>query len=150
MTANSAIADWHRIWVSIRQHGWTSLALLPTHGGLNVLRLAETLAATGRLQGQRPVTVIDGTGARLEAVGRLLESIDDAVERGAWVVVPVDALADNPTSIAIVQGTSAVLLIVRLGESSLGTARDILETVGRDRFLGSVVLDEASGAILEQ
>jgi hypothetical protein len=64
------------------------------------------------------------------------------------VIVPVDAIAENPSAIALVQGTSAALLVLRLGESLLASAQGTLEAIGRKRFLGSVVLDGASNAVL--
>jgi hypothetical protein len=142
-------SDWQRIWLSIRQHGWTSLAIVPSHTGLDVAELAEALAATGRLQGQRPVTVVNAMGTELEGARQLIESINESVDRGAWVVVAVDTVADSPTSIAIIQAVSSALLVVRLGESLLGAAQATLDAVGRGRFLGSIVLDETSKIVLE-
>jgi hypothetical protein len=140
--------EWQRIWFSIRQQGWTSLALVPSHPGIDVVQVAETLAATGRLQGEHPVHVVNGTGAQLENVQQVLESVATGTDRGDWVIVPVDAIAENPSAIALVQGTSAALLVLRLGESLLASAQGTLEAIGRKRFLGSVVLDGASNAVL--
>ncbi|MEO6236664.1 MAG: hypothetical protein ABIQ52_06660 [Vicinamibacterales bacterium] len=140
--------EWQRIWFSIRQQGWTSLALVPSHSGIDAVKVAEAFAATGRIQGERPVKVINATGVHLEGVQHLIESVAAAVGRGEWVIVPVDAIAENPSAIAIVQAASAALLLVRLGESLLASAQNAIEAVGRERFLGSVVLDESSNAVL--
>jgi hypothetical protein len=61
--------------------------------------------------------------------------------RGDWVIVPVDAIDVNPSSVPIAQATSASLLVVRLGQSMLTSARNAIEVVGRERLLGSIVLD---------
>lgn len=134
--------EWQRIWFSVRQHGWTSLALVPSHPGIGVLRFAEALAATGRVQGERPVTVIDATALHMENLQQLTESIAAAVTRGDWVIVPVETISENPSAIAIIQATSSALLLVRLGESLLTSAQNALHAVGRDRFIGSVVIGE--------
>ena len=47
------------------------------------------------------------------------------------MIVPVDPIAENPSSVPIVQATSAALLVVRLGESLLASARSAIEVVGR-------------------
>jgi hypothetical protein len=140
--------EWQRIWFSIRQQGWTSLALVPSHSGIDAVKVAEAFAETGRVQGERPVSVINATGVQLENVQQLIESVAATVNRGEWVIVPVDAIAENPSAIAIVQGTSAALLLIRLGESLIASAQNALDAVGREKFLGSVVLDEASNAVL--
>jgi len=94
--------EWQRIWFSIRQQGWTSLAIVPSHSGIDVVRVAETLAATGRLQGEHPVNVVNGTGAQLEHVQQVLDSVTTGTDRGDWVIVPVDAIDENPSAIALV------------------------------------------------
>ena len=60
--------------------------------------------------------------------------------RGEWVIVAVDPIADHPSVVPLVRAASAALLVVRLGESSLASAQAAIDTVGRTRFLGSVVL----------
>ena len=140
--------EWQRIWFSIRQQGWSSLTLVPTHAGIDGRKVAEAFAATGRVQGERPVSVINGEGIHLEGVQHVIEAIEAAVSRGEWVIVPVDAIAENPAAIAIVQAASASLLLVRLGESLLTSAQNAIDAVGRERFLGSLVLDKSSNAVL--
>jgi hypothetical protein len=140
--------EWQRIWFSIRQQGWNSLALVPSYSGIDAKKVANAFAATGRMQGERQVSVIDATGVHLDSVQQVVEAVAAAVARGEWVIVPVDAIDDNPSAIAIVQAASSALLLIRLGESRLNAAKNALEAVGRERFLGSVVLDESSNAVL--
>lgn len=140
--------EWQRIWFSIHHQGWTSLALVPSHPSIDVVKVAETLALTGRMQGERPVTLVNGTGVQLEKVQQVIELVASTVARGEWVIVPVDAITENPSAIAIVQAASAALLLIRLGDSLLAAAQNTLDAVGRERFLGSVVLDAGSNAVL--
>jgi hypothetical protein len=133
--------EWQRIWLSIRNHSWSSLALVPPDSSLDVTMVAETLAVIGRLESDHGVTVINAAGVQLSSVQQVVDSITAAVARGERVIVPVDSFADNPSSIAIAQATSAALLVLRLGESGFRVARQALDAVGRERFLGSVVLD---------
>ena len=140
--------EWQRIWFSIRNQGWTSLALVPSHSGIDVVKVAEALADTGRVQGDRPVTVVRATDVQLAKVQQIIDVVAETVSRGELAIVPVDAITENPSAIAIVQAASAALLLVRLGESLLTSAQSTLEAAGRERFLGSVVLDQASNAVL--
>jgi hypothetical protein len=138
-------SDWQRIWFSARHRDWSSLALVPTDAGVQLGRMAEMLATTGRLHGERPVSVVSATGVQLEGVQPVVDSIAALTARGENVIVPVDPVADNPAAIAILRACSAALLVVRLGESQFTTAQNTLEIVDRDRFLGSVVLERGSG-----
>jgi hypothetical protein len=138
--------EWQRIWFSIRHQRWSSLALVPSHPAIDVYHVAEMLAATARRQGERPVSIISGIGVQLENVEKVIESVVGATSRGDWVIVPVDAIADNPSAIALVQSATAALMVLNLGESLLSSAQAALDAVGRDRFLGSIVLDASKPA----
>jgi hypothetical protein len=134
-------SEWQRIWFAIRQHTWSSLALVPSHAGIDVVKIAQTLVATGRLQGERPVGLVDATGVQLANVQQVIAELNAAGERGEHAIVPLDAIHDNPSTIAIAQAASIALLVVRLGESLLGPAQTTLDVVGRSRFIGSIVVD---------
>jgi hypothetical protein len=135
--------DWQRIWFSTRQENWQSLALIPSDHGVDVLRVAEALVAIGRQHGERKVNLLNATNLHLENVQDRIESMTGMTRRGEWVIVAVDPVVENPSAAAIVRAASAALLVVRLGESFLASSRAAIDTIGRERFLGSVVLDSA-------
>ena len=140
--------EWQRIWFAARQHGWNSLALVPSHRGIDVLAIAKALAATGRAHGERPVGVVDATGVQLENVQQVIATLAALPARGESALVPVDPIDDNPSAVAIVRAASAALFVVRLGESLLRPADTAIEVIGRHRFLGSIILDDASRPVL--
>jgi hypothetical protein len=133
--------DWQRIWLSTRQQNWSSLALIPSDSDVEVTGVAESLAATGRQYGERPVSLLNAKGTQLANIRQLLDTLSTMTGRGDWVIVQVDPIGENPSSVPIVQATSASLLVVRLGESLLGSARAAIEVIGRAHFIGSIVLD---------
>src|SRR5688572_42767 len=133
--------QWQRIWFSMRQHTWTSLALVPSHAGIDVVKVAEMLVTTGRLQGERPIDLVDATGVQLANVQQIIASLASIGEHGTSAIVPVDPIMENPSAVAIVQASSVALLVVRLGESLVGTAQSTLDLVGRPHFIGSIVVD---------
>jgi hypothetical protein len=140
--------DWQRLWLATREHQWTSLAIIPSDSGIDCRGVAESLITTGRIHGERPVSLLSGVGVQLAGVSQILDSISAMTEHGDWVVVPVDPIADNPSTVPIVQATSAALLVVRLGESLLGSAHATIKAVGRERFLGSIVLGEGGRQLI--
>jgi hypothetical protein len=137
-------SEWQRIWFAARQRDWSSLALVPTDASADVVRVAENLVATGQLLGERPVSVVKATGVQLEGVQQVIDSIAAIAARGDRTIVPVDPIADNPAAIAILRACSAAVLVVCLGESLLTVAETTADIVGRDRLLGSVVVDPRS------
>jgi hypothetical protein len=137
-------ADLQRLWFSTCEHHWNSLAIIPSDGGIDVRGFAESLVETGRACDERPVNLVSGVGIQVAGVHQVVDSIDFMTGRGDRVIVTVDPIADNPGALPIVRAVSAALLVVRLGESLLGSAHATIEAVGRQRFLGSVVLREGS------
>jgi hypothetical protein len=138
--------DWQRIWLAARQKDWASLVLVPNDASVDVVRFAEMLAKTGRVHGERPVSVVNATGVQLGEVEATIEAITQTTNRGERVVVPVDPIGDHPAAIAILRASSAALLLVRIGESELATARATIDIVGRERLLGSVVVKGGESA----
>jgi|RhiMetdeSRZDD1v2_1073273.scaffolds.fasta_scaffold228542_2 hypothetical protein len=145
--ASAPNSEWQRIWFSLRQHTWTSVALVPSHAGIDVVKVAGMLVATARLQGERPVDLVDATGVQIANVQQVIESLSSIAARGASSIVPVDPILENPSAVAIVRASTVALLVVRLGESLIGTAQTSLDLVGRSRFIGSIVVDGAADAV---
>jgi hypothetical protein len=138
--------DWQRIWLSASEKDWSSLVLVPNDDTVDAVRFAEMLAKTGRVHGERPVSVVSAVGVQLGEVEATIDSINETTNRGERVIVPVDPIADHPAAIAILRASSAALLLVRLGESELATAHSTIEIVGKERLLGSVVVKSAEPA----
>jgi hypothetical protein len=138
--------DWERLWFATRQKAWSSLAIIPSDPGIDAESIAESLVATGRIHGERQVSLLNARGVQLSGVHQFVDTLVAMTGRGDWVIVPVDPISDNPNAVPIVQATSAALLVVRLGESRLASAQTAIDTVGRDRFLGSIVLGGREGA----
>jgi hypothetical protein len=138
---SSATLDWERLWVATRQDNWTSLVVIPSDTGVDIKQVAESMVAAGRQHGEKPVSLLNATGAELNDVRQLVDKLNAITARGEWVIVAVDPIADNPSVVPLVRAASSALLVVRLGESLLASAQAAIDTVGRSRFLGSVVLD---------
>jgi hypothetical protein len=60
------------------------------------------------------------------------------VARQTVVVLPLPR--DNPVTVSVAQACDAAILCVFLGESSRVVNAQTIEQVGRERFLGTVIL----------
>lgn len=146
MTVEDGVPDknWQRLWFSLQSRAWSTLAIVPTDVGTDVTHIAERLAAVGQHYGAGPIDLLDAVGAEFSDTQGLVESIGETKARGRLVLVACDPLDVNPPTIPIVRSTSGVLLVVRLGESRLASARKVVEIVGRDRILGAITLDQSA------
>jgi len=131
---------WQRLWFSTLQSAWSSLAIVPSDSGIDTKTIAESLAAAGRQHAARAVQIVNGVGVAPSDVEVLAGSVTTAVGRGDLVLVPVDAIDENPSAIPLIRVCSAVLLAVRIGESRLASAKAVVETTGAANVVGSIVI----------
>ena len=122
----------------IERH-WTSLALVPVDDNVPVNYLAEILCALGRQHAEREVHLVDARGTRLAGVELVVNRITLLGET-ARVISVVDPLSQNPASLHIVRSMSAILLIARVGQSRLATAKETAVAIGPERIIGTVAL----------
>jgi hypothetical protein len=55
-------------------------------------------------------------------------------------VIVLDSLAVNPVSATVAQAADAVLLVIETGVSKLAAARRVMDSIGRERIVGCVMV----------
>jgi hypothetical protein len=141
VTSLASDPNMQRLWFSMLRFSWSSLAIVPTDAEYETSQLMEALVEVGRQHGAKPIRQVSGVGAALGDVQALTRSIREITDFGAYAVVSLDPIAQNPAALHIARATSGVLLAVRIGESLVASARSTVDAVGRDRIIGSIVLD---------
>ena len=135
--------DWQTLWFATRRTAWSSLAIIPSDVGVDASAIAVQLAATGQLHGERPVSLMNAQGIGLGDIQPFIDRLRELTGRGERVLVVLDPLPHNPGGLPIARAASHALLVVRLGWSLMGSARSAIEALGRERLLGSVVVEGA-------
>ena len=131
---------WQRLWYSTLPSAWSALAIVPADSGIDTKAIAESLAAAGRRDSSRSIQIVNGIGASANEVEGLAASVTAAVGLGDLVIVPVQAIDENPASIPLIRASNGVLLAVRIGESRVASAKAVIETAGGVTVVGSVVI----------
>lgn len=126
---------WEKIWLATQRRPWRSLAVIPAGPGAFTPRVAGALAEVGSRHLGVPVRVTDATGLTLSRLEAFL--VDLRARRGIIALGPV---LESPASLALARAADAVVLCLVLGESAISAAEQTIEEVGRERFLGSVLL----------
>jgi hypothetical protein len=132
---------WQRLWFTAAKKGWTSLAMVPTDAGIDVAGVADAFVAAGRENEPRTIQVLSSVGADGEAMTAIMANMTAAVGRGELVVIVTDPVQQNGATLAILRVTSAVLLVVKPKTSRIASARSLVASVGKDRVIGSIVVD---------
>jgi|RhiMetdeSRZDD1v2_1073273.scaffolds.fasta_scaffold30673_2 hypothetical protein len=139
-TEGSLTARWAPIWFNALRYSWSTLALVPAEPGLSAFTVGDALSAVGKLHRQSPVPVLNAQGLRLSETRAFTESMTTAVREQGVAITVVDSPLQSESAIAIVAAADAAILVVRLGAVRFASARRTVELIGRDRFLGTIVL----------
>jgi hypothetical protein len=137
---------WAQLWFSVERHPWSTIAVVPASPAEDSLSAARSLAGAGNTYREGGVALVDATRAQPSAIPGLVAAANEGVASGARVVIAVDSPLSNPAAIAIARAVDAALLAVPLGRSKIADARRTVETVGRDRFIGSIAIKGATTA----
>ena len=135
---------WAELWFMLERYAWSTLAVLPVRSGTDALGMAWGIASAGWLYRGGSVEIIDGTNAEPDTAADILLTAPALVAGGRKVVIPTDSPLTNPAAIAIARVADAVVLAVPLGTSKLADARRAIESVGRERFIGSIVMPQVT------
>ena len=136
-------ADWQRFWFSTLSDAarpWTSLTLMASGGSADVAAVAERIAVVAREHGGADVTVLTALDIAAADVPGLIARLTALGAEGTRVIVAADSPAENPAIIPLIRATSAVLLVVRIGESTVQANREMVEAIDRSKIIGSIVI----------
>lgn len=132
-------ADYQRIWVATQSRAWRTLAVVPVDAGVSTHEVANLITALGLHHGEL-VSVADLRYVRLNRVPAFLEVASELVNRGQRVVFAARSIKENLATIPLARAADGVILCVSLGATLLGSIEDAIEQIGKERFLGSLLI----------
>jgi hypothetical protein len=138
-------ADLQRIWLGTQSRAWRTLAVVPVGEGISSYEVASLITTLGLHQGE-PVGLADLRDVRLNRVGAFLDLVTELVSRGERVVFATRSITENLATIRLARAADAVILCVSIGSTSIGSAAETIEQIGKERFLGSMLIHPHDGA----
>jgi len=136
-----------QLWFSLQRFDWSSVVLLPADPDTSAFELARALHEVGRLTMGERLRLLDGRGLEISATAPMILDMSGAgpvrpagIEWSEKVLVVVDSVVSNPSSIPIALAADAVVLCLALGKTSLAAARETMKLVGPQRFIGCITV----------
>jgi len=126
------------LWFSLIKRDWSTLVLIPAHRLGSAVPLACALAEAGSALRRRPVTLLSAEGKDLIPTTEWIFPREPDDQHGR--VIALDPVAVNPMVIPVAQAAGAVLIVAEKGVADLATVRRTVETIGRQYFVGSVLI----------
>jgi hypothetical protein len=149
-TRPSAPGDsaWQKIWLAAQLRDWKSLAIVPGDKGASVVAVAQALVEMGWQHRGLPIGLADLRHVPLSHVDAATTQIRTHVKNGDRVLIALGSVFENPTTVALAQAADCAILCVTLGVTGIASAEQTIAEIGRERFLGSLVLHRQHTALL--
>jgi hypothetical protein len=141
-------AAWQRIWLAAQRSDWRSLAIVSGDKGRSTVGVAQMLLRVGWQHRGLPMGLADLCGVPLSHIDAAIAQVKAHVDNGDRVIVALGSIFENPTTVAIAQAADRALLCVTLGVTAMAGAEQTVEEIGRDRFIGTIILHADDGGLL--
>lgn len=137
-------ADWQRLWLGTQRRPWRTLAVVAGDHRISTYEVASLITALGLQRGES-ISMADVRDVSLGRVKPTLDFIGEIVAGGERVVFAARTISDNMATIPIARSADCVLLCVSLGSTHLGLVKETVEQVGKERFMGSLLITSPGG-----
>ena len=134
------------LWLATQKREWRSLAVVGASERVPTIQVANMLARLAWWYRGQPSSVADFRDLSLRLVEYQLRDVAIQLERApVTVVIALRSIFENPTVVPVARAVDAAVLCVELGMSKISDSRKTVEGIGRDRFLGTIIIP-ASGS----
>ena len=135
-----------RMWFSAQTHEWRSLALVPASDDVCVVQLAHAFSTLGLRDRGESIGVADLREVPLPNLRGPIEVIRWHLRRGERVILALSPCFRSAATVPLVRAADSAILCVALGTTRIAEANETVQQVGRDPFIGTVLVRSPSVA----
>jgi len=135
-----------QLWFTLQRMEWASLVLVPGGPGLSSMDFARPLYEVGHLAMGDRLRLLDARESKIGGIAPLILDMSGAGPRASgttWnerVLVAIESVLAQPAAIPVAVAADAALLCVEMGRTSIEAARETVQIVGPQRFVGCITL----------
>jgi hypothetical protein len=132
-------AEYQMIWLRVASRDWRTLAVVPAEDGMSTYEVATLLMTLGASHGES-VGVFDFRDVKMNRAVDVIKDVERQLDRGERIVFATRSIRENLATIPLARAVDCVVLCVSIGSTSMGFATETVEQIGKDRFIGSIVV----------
>lgn len=136
------------LWLALQQRTWRSLAVMAASDGIDTLGVADTLAKVAWAYTGQPTCVFDMRDLTLRLLEHQIRDMAAQLQGGERVFVALRSINENPTAVPLAMAADAVVLCVELGRTDIKGAQRTLAAIGREKFLGTLLVPTPEQRVL--
>lgn len=138
--------EYQRLWLRMETRAWRTLAVVPGEDWMPTHEVANTIMSIGVHHGAS-IGVFDLRNIALNRVLGVIQAACSQLRRGERVIFATRAIQNNLAAIPLARACEGVVLCAALGSTPIKTLEETIEQIGRDHFLGCVLLRQAQDRI---
>jgi hypothetical protein len=133
------------LWLATQRRAWRSLAVVGASKEVPTIPIANMLAKLAWWYRGQPSSVADFRDLSLRLVEYQLADVASQLERAPiTIVIALRSMFENPTVVPVARTVDAAVLCIQLGETRISESRKTVDAIGRDRFLGTIIVPHAA------
>ena len=138
------------LWLAMQQRSWRSVAIVGASKGVSTIETANVLAKMAWWYSGAPSGVFDLRDLSLRLLEHQLRGLADQYTHGTRIFMALRSTFENPTAVPLARAADAAILCVELGTTDTKSAERTVNTIGRERFLGTIIIGGAQKAATKQ
>jgi hypothetical protein len=131
--------DWQRMWLCTQSRDWRTLALVPGDEQTSTFDVANLMVRLALDHGES-IHVADLRELRLQDVDAFLEGSRWDATHGDRVIFATPPASVTLATVPLARAADCAILCVSLGMTRVKEIRDSIEQIGREHFLGSLLV----------
>lgn len=133
-----------QLWLTMQHRPWRSLALVSSGENVSTIDVANMFARVSWWYGGQATCVFDLRDLGMRLVEHQLRDIERQAEAGNRVFIALRSMDENPTIIPVARKADAAVMCITLGKTKARSAERTLSAIGREHFLGSILVHESA------
>ena len=133
------------LWLATQKRPWRSLAVLGASPDVPTIDVANMLARLAWWYRGQPSSVADFRDLSLRLIDYQLSDVASQLQSTpVTVIIALRSVFENPTVVPVARAVDAAVLCVQLGVTRIADSRKTVEAIGRDKFLGTIIVPSTS------
>jgi hypothetical protein len=129
----------YSFWMG-QERAFRSLAIIPASSDVCALEVASLLAHGACQRHAVASCVVDLRAVKESMIEVQLDRIEARTHAGSFVFVALRSIFDSDSTEVIARTLDAAMLCVGDRKTSMVTAKETIERIGRERFIGSLLV----------
>jgi hypothetical protein len=136
-----------QLWFSLQRLEWSTLVMVPADREMSAMDIGRPLYEVGRLAMGDKLRLLDAREVNVTRTAALILDMTGGSSPRAGgtpfsdrVLVIIESILSHPSGVPVALAADAAVLCVEMGKTSISAARETLQILGAQRFVGCITL----------